>query len=74
MHRATVWQERNSNTKIVHNSTDYILWNLLSTEYILWNLISLVWLIFTNSVLQVPSEKIVSQVEILGIGWPGVIG
>ena len=28
----------------------------------------------TNSVFQVPPQKIVRRVEILGIGWPGVIG
>ena len=28
----------------------------------------------TNSVFQVPPQKIVRRFEILGIGWPGVIG
>ena len=31
-------------------------------------------IVFTNSVFQVPPQKIVRWVEILGIGWPGVIG
>ena len=30
-------------------------------------------IVFTNSVFQVPPQKIVRWVEILGIGWPGVI-
>ena len=34
---------------------------------------SLVWIVFTNSIFQVPFQKIVRRVEILGIGWPGVI-
>ena len=34
---------------------------------------SLVWIVFTNSVFQVPPQKIGRQAEILGIGWPGVI-
>ena len=32
------------------------------------------WIVFTNSVFQVPAHKIVRRVEILGTGWPGVIG
>ena len=32
------------------------------------------WIVFTNSAFQVPPQKIVKWVEILGIGWPGVIG
>ena len=35
---------------------------------------SCLWIVFTNSVFQVPPQKIVKQVDILGIGWPGVIG
>ena len=31
-------------------------------------------IVFTNSVFQVPPQKIVRWVEILGIGWPGVVG
>ena len=29
-------------------------------------------IVFTNSVFQVPPQRIVRWVEILGIGWPGV--
>ena len=36
--------------------------------------ISCLWIVFTNFVFQVPPQKIVRRVEILGIGWPGVIG
>ena len=32
------------------------------------------WIVFINSVFQVPPQKTVRRVEILGIGWPGVIG
>ena len=30
-------------------------------------------IVFTNSVFQVPPQRIVRWVEILGIGWPGVV-
>ena len=30
--------------------------------------------VFTNSVFQVPRQTIVRRAEILGIGWPGVMG
>ena len=32
------------------------------------------WIVFINSVFQVSPQKTVRRVEILGIGWPGVIG
>ena len=35
---------------------------------------SLVCGLFSHSVFQVPPQKIVRRVDILGIGWPGVIG
>ena len=38
------------------------------------DVLSCLWIVFTNSVFQVPPQKIVRRVEILGIGWPGVIG
>ena len=38
------------------------------------NVLSGLWIVFTNSVFKVPFQKIVRQVEILGIGWLGVIG
>ena len=36
--------------------------------------LSCLWIVFTNSVFQVPSQKIGKRVEILEIGWSGVIG
>ena len=36
--------------------------------------LSCLWIVFTNSIFQVPPQKIVRRVEILGIAWPGVIG
>ena len=35
---------------------------------------SCLWIVFTNSVFQIPLQKKFRRVEILGIGWPGVIG
>ena len=63
MRRAAVWQRRsNSNIIIVRNSIEHIYWVL-----------SCLWIVFTNSVFQVPLQKLVRQVEMLGIGCPGVI-
>ena len=45
--------------------------NLISLLIIV---LSCLWIVFTNSVFQIPPQKIVRRVEILGIGWPGVIG
>ena len=57
------------------------LFTILLSIYFGINLIShliivlfCLWIVFTNSVFQVPPQKIVRRVEILGIGWPGVIG
>ena len=73
MHRAAVWQHRcNSNIKIVHNSIEHFLWN--PSDFFSDDVLSCLWIVFTNSVFQVPPQKIVRRVEILGIGWPGVIG
>ena len=73
MHGAAVWQHSsNSNIKIVHNSIEYFLWN--SSDFFSDDVLSCLWVVFTNSVFQVPPQKIVRRVEILGIGWPGVIG
>ena len=72
MHRAAVWQHSsNSNIKIVHNSIEHFLWN--PSDFFSDDVLSCLWIVFTNSVFQVPPQKIVRQVEILGIGWPGVI-
>ena len=73
MHSAAVWQHiSNSNIKIVHNSIGHFLWNL--PDFYSDDVLSCLWIVFTNSVFQVPPQKIVRRVEILGIGWPGVIG
>ena len=73
MHRAAVWQHSsNSNIKIVHNSIEHFLWNL--SDFFSDDVLSCLWIVFTNSVFQVPPQKIFRRVEILGIGWLGVIG
>ena len=73
MHRAAVWQHSsNSNIKIVHNSIEHFLWN--PSDFFSDDVLSCLWIVFTNSVFQIPPQKIVRRVEILGIGWPGVIG
>ena len=73
MHRAAVWQHSsNSNNKIVHNSIEHFLCN--PSDFFSDDVLSCLWIVFTNSVFQVPHQKIVRWVEILGIGWLGVIG
>ena len=73
MHRAAVWQHSsNWNIKIVHNSIEHFLWN--PSDFFSDDVFSCLWIVFTNSVFQVPPQKIVRRVEILEIGWPGVIG
>ena len=73
MHCAAVRQHsNNSNNKIVHNSIEHFLCNL--SDFFSDDVLSCLWIVFTNSVFQVPPPKIVWRVEILGIGWPGVIG
>ena len=64
--------ELNSNNEIVHNSTEHFLYN--PSDFFSDDVLSCLWIVFTNSVFQVPPQKIVRRVEILGIGWPGVIG
>ena len=72
MHRAAVWQDsNNSDNKIVHSSIEHFLCNL--SDSFSDDVLSCLWIVFTNSVFQIPPQKIVRQVEILGIGWPGVI-
>ena len=72
MHHAAVWQHSsNSNFKIVHNFTENFLWN--PSNIFSGDVLSCLWIVFTNSVFQVPRQKIVRRVEILGIGWLGVI-
>ena len=73
MHHAAVWQHSsNSNIKIVHNSIEHFLWN--PSDFFSDNVLSCLWIVFANSVFQVLPQKIVRRVEILGIGWPGIIG
>ena len=73
MHRAAVWQHSsNSNIKIVDNSIEHFLCN--PSDFSSDDVLSCLRIVFTNSVFQVPSQKIVGRVEILGIGWPRVIG
>ena len=67
MHRAAVWQySSNSNIKIVRNSIEHFLWN--PTDFFSGDVLFCLWIVFTNSVFQVTPQKIVSLVEILGIG------
>ena len=72
MHRAAVWQHSsNSNIKTVHNSIEHFLWN--QSDCSSDDVLSCLWILSTNSVFQVTPPKIVRRVEILGIGWTGVI-
>ena len=64
--------EQNSNNKIVHNSIEHFLCN--PSDFFSDDALSCLWIVFTNSVFQLPPQKIVRWAEILGIGWPGVIG
>ena len=69
MHRAAVWQHSStSNIKIVHNSIEHFLWN--PSDFTSDDALSCLWILFTNTIFQVLPQKIVRQVEILGIGWP----
>ena len=60
----------NSNNKIVHISIEHFLCNL--SDSFSDDVVSCLWIVFTNSVFQVPPQKIVRRVEILGIGWSGL--
>ena len=67
-----VWQHSNNSTiKVIHNSFEHFLCN--PSDLFSDDVLSCLWIVFTNSVFQVPPQKIVRWVEILGIGWPGVI-
>ena len=73
MHCAAVWQHSsNSNIKIVHNSIEHFLWN--PSDFSSDDVLSCLRIVFTSSVFEVPSQKIVRRVEILGIWWTGVNG
>ena len=69
MHRTAVCS--NSNIKIVHNSIEHFLWN--PSDFSPDDVLSCLWIVFTNSVFQVPPQKIPRRFEILGIAWPGVM-
>ena len=58
--QAPRWTRSNSNIKVVHNSTEHFLWNLsdFSSDIVFENLCCL-WIVFVNSVFQVPPQKIV---------------
>ena len=61
-----------ANNKIVHNSIEHFLCN--PSDFFSDDVLSCLWIILKNSVFQVHPQKIVRCVEILGIGWPRVIG
>ena len=57
MHGAAVWQHNNnSNNKIVHNSIEHFLCNL--SDFFFDDVLSCLWIVLTNSVFQVPLQKI----------------
>ena len=64
--------EQNSYNKIVHNSIEHFLCN--PSDFFSDDVLSYQGIVFTNSAFHVPSQKIARRVEILQIGWPGVIG
>ena len=68
-----LYDSSNSNIKIVYKSIEHFLWNLSDfySDVVFENLCCL-WIVFINSVFQVPPQKIVRGVEIWGIGWPGL--
>ena len=69
MHCAAVWQHSsNLVIKVVHNSFEHFLWNQFDFSFD--NVLSCLWIVFRNSVFQIPPQRIVRRVEILGIGWP----
>ena len=59
----------NSNIKFVHSSIENFLWN--PSDFLSDDALSCLRIVFTNSVFQVPPQKIVRRVEILGIGLLG---
>ena len=72
MHQAAVWQRSsNSNIKIAHNSIEHFLWN--ASDFFSDDVVSCLSIVFTNSIFQVPPQKIVRQVKILGIRWLGLL-
>ena len=60
--------EQNSNNKVFHNSIEHFLYN--PSDFFSDDVLSCLWIVFTNSIFQLPLQKLVRWVEILGIGWP----
>ena len=68
MHCAAFWQHSsNLNIKIVHNSIEHFLWN--PSDFFSDDVLSCLWIVFTNSVFQLPPQKIVRWFEILARGY-----
>ena len=65
--KAATWTLKLSTTLLTK-----FLWN--PYDFSSDDVLSCLWIVFTNSFFQVPPQKIVRRVEILGKGWPGVIG
>ena len=64
-HPAAVWQDSsNSNIKIVHNSIHHFLWNLpdFSFSDVVFESLCGVWIIFINSIFQVPPRKKINNI------------
>ena len=70
--RTSLLCSSNSNIKIIHNSIEYILCN--PSDFFSNDVLFCLWIVFTNFIFQVLPQKIVRRVEILGMGWLGVIG
>ena len=72
MFHAPLLYDSTATTTIVHNSIEHFLCN--SSDFFSDDVLSCLWIVVTNSAFQVPPQKTVRRVEILGVGWPGVIG
>ena len=72
MFHAPLLYDSTATTTIVHNSIEHFLCN--SSDFFCDDVLSCLWIVVTNSAFQVPPQKTVRRVEILGVGWPGVIG
>ena len=71
MHRAALRQQcSNSNIKFVDSSIEHFLWN--PSDFSSNGALFSMWIVFTNSVVQVPPQKIFRQVETLGIVGQGL--
>ena len=61
----------NLNNEIVHYSIEQFLWN--PSDFFSDDVLSCLWIVFTNYAFQVPTQKRIGRVEILGIVWLGVM-